>query len=556
MTHELARPGSIVPIPVVGRWIGTSSRKILAAAILQNPPFHLTGGRLLARNTLWNLLGSGAPALVALLAIPILIRHIGVFRFGVLTIIWTVVSYFSLFDLGLGSALTRMVADRLGKGQDDEIPSLVWTSLALMLSLSILGAIVLAAWSPALVRSILKVPAPLQAESLRAFLLLAGCLPFMIVTTGLRGVLEAQQRFGMVNAIRIPTNALTFAAPLAVLPFSNSLVPLVAVLAVGRVLAGMAYLMSCLKAMPKLGASFACERRHIGYVLRFGSWMTVSNVVGPLLFYADRMLIGAMVSLAAVAYYATPFEVVGRLLTIPGALAGVLFPAFTVTFAQDRARTAWLLLRGQKYIFLAMFPVILVIVTLANDGLRLWLGTDFANHSTAVLRWLAVGVFLNSMASLPWVLIQGAGRPDLTAKLHMSELALYLPVLWFMVKHYGILGAAIGWTVRVLLDAMVLFFAAQHFLHREDRFLRRMAAAAGGGLTWLWVATLPATLSQRAVFLAAALLLLVGISLVFILPEERRLLSVMVDPLRRAFAGTEATQDPLNQHSRKVSILK
>lgn len=485
-------------------------------------PMDLTRGRLLARNTVWNLLGSGAPALVALFAIPILIRHIGVSRFGLLTIIWTVVGYFSLFDLGLGAALTRMVADRLGTGKTDEIPSLVWTSLALMLGLSVLGSVLLAALTPTLVHRILKVPTNLQPESLGAFLLLAGCLPFMITTTGLRGVLEAQQRFGVVNAIRIPTNAFTFVGPLAVLPFSNSLVPVVGVLAAGRILAWMASLISCLKSMPELGASFAWARHHVGYVLRFGTWMTVSNVISPLMLYIDRMLIGAMVSVAAVAYYATPFEVVSRLLTIPGALAGVLFPAFTVTFAQDRSRAALLLLRGQKYIFLTIFPIILVIVTLANNGLRLWLGAEFANNSTDVLRWLAVGVFLNSLAVLSWVLIQGAGRPDLTAKFHLIEVILYLPFLWLMVKHYGVQGAAIAWTARVLLDATFLTLAGQRFLRQQDRFTGRMGASTACALMLFWVATWPSTLAQRAVFLAAVLLLLLGASLIFFLPEERR----------------------------------
>jgi O-antigen/teichoic acid export membrane protein len=231
---------------------------------------------------------------------------------------------------------------------------------------------------------------------------------------------------------------------------------------------------------------------------------------------------------AAVAYYATPFEVVVRLLTIPGALAGVLFPAFTVTFEQDRGRTKWLLLRGQKYIFLTMFPIILIIVTLANEGLRLWLGAEFAYHSTAVLRWLAAGVFLSSMAVLPWVLIQGAGRPDFTAKFHLIELTLYLPLLWFMVKHYGVPGAAIAWTARVLVDTTFLLFTAQRFLRQADRFAGRMGAAIASALTLLWVATWPSTASGRTVFLGAALFLLLGISLIFLLPEERRWLRLAV----------------------------
>ena len=34
-------------------------------------------GRLLAKNSLWNLLGWGAPLLVALVAIPLLIKGLG-----------------------------------------------------------------------------------------------------------------------------------------------------------------------------------------------------------------------------------------------------------------------------------------------------------------------------------------------------------------------------------------------------------------------------------------------------------------------------------------------
>jgi O-antigen/teichoic acid export membrane protein len=88
---------------------------------------HLTRGRLLARNTLWNLVGSGAPMAVAFFCIPVLIRALGKDRFGVLTLAWALIGYASLFDLGLGRALTQLVARKLGAGRDREVPTLVWT---------------------------------------------------------------------------------------------------------------------------------------------------------------------------------------------------------------------------------------------------------------------------------------------------------------------------------------------------------------------------------------------------------------------------------------------
>src|SRR6266851_5762671 len=119
---------------------------------------HLTSGRLLARNTVWNLLGSGAPMLVAVFCIPILIRGLGKERFGVLALAWALVGYASLFDLGLGRALTQLVARKLGAGEEREVPTLVWTSLLLMTLLGVAGAVVVVAVSPWLVHDVLKIP--------------------------------------------------------------------------------------------------------------------------------------------------------------------------------------------------------------------------------------------------------------------------------------------------------------------------------------------------------------------------------------------------------------
>ena len=163
--------------------------------------------------------------------------------------------------------------------------------------------------------------------------------------------------------------------------------------------------------------------------------MTVTNIVGPLMVYLDRFLIGALASMTAVAYYTTPYELVTKLGIIPVALVGVLFPAFSTTFAHDRSYTTQLFSQGVKFIFLGMFPVILLIVTFANEGIYLWLGAEFAQNSSYVLQWLAAGVFINSLAQVAFAMIQGAGRPDLTAKLHLLELPFYLFNCIFSLFH-------------------------------------------------------------------------------------------------------------------------
>lgn len=462
---------------------------------------------------------------VAVVTIPVLVRDLSVDRFGVLSLAWIIIGYFSLFDLGIGRALTKLVADKLGAHEDHAIPPLVWTSLLLMLLLGTVGGIVLLGTSAWLVRSALRVPPNLQPETLSSFYLLAISIPLVTVTSGLRGMLEAFQRFRMVNFIRIPMSVFSFAGPLMVLPFSRTLPPVIVVLLVGRVVGCAAHLLACFLVFPAMRAELRLDKSIVVPVLKFGGWMTVSNIVSPVMAYMDRFLIGGLLSVSAVAFYTAPFDTVTRLWMIPAAAATVLFPAFAVTLVDNAARSELLLKRGTKYILLAAFPLVLAIVVLAPEGLRFWLGPSFAENGGTVLRWLAAGVFVNSLAHVPFAFIQSGGRPDLTAKLHLFELPFYLVALWMLTARLGIQGAAIAWTSRNTFDACLIWFLTQRQLSRRSRFLARLAGITTMSFLTFYVGTIPANLQLRTTFLVVSLLLFAVVAWTrMLLPEERALL--------------------------------
>ena len=442
---------------------------------------HLTSGRVLAKNTAWNLIGQGSPLLVALFAIPLLVKGLGVDRFGVLTLAWMVIGYFSLFDLGLGRALTKLVAEKLGEERAQEIPAIVWTTLLLMLAFGLVGALTVGLLSSWLVYDVLKVPPHLRGEVLGAFHLLALSIPVVISTAALRGYLEAHQRFGLVNAVRVPMGLFTFLGPLLCLPFSKSLVFIVSILIIGRLLVWLAHLLLCIRISPALIHGFAIQRSIMGRLMHFGIWMTVTNIVSPLMVYVDRFIIGSFLSMAAVAYYVTPYEVITKLGLIPASLVAVLFPAFAASLAKDAAHGVLLFERGAKSIFLSLFPLALIAITLGHEGLDLWLGVEFAAKSTRVLQWLGIGVFISGMAQVPFALVQGAGRADITAKFNLIELPFYLLMIWWMLKTYGIEGVAITWVARVALDALLLFWIARRFLPAGESVIRRTGLMTAAG---------------------------------------------------------------------------
>jgi O-antigen/teichoic acid export membrane protein len=423
----------------------------------------LTSGSLLARNATWNLIGQFAPMAVAIAVIPKLIRGLGTDRFGALTIAWMVVGYFSLFDLGLGRALTNLVAQKLGADEQQDLAPLIWTANILMLALGIIGLAAFAMASPVIVHRVLKVPPSLQPEIIRSFLVLSLSIPFVISTAGFRGILEAKQEFKLINAVRVPLGVVTFIVPLLVLPFSTSLVPVVALLTVTRAVFCGLYFGFAIRSVPALRHGFEFDRSLMCKLLGFGGWMTVSNILSPIMMYSDRFLIGGLLSLTAVTYYATPYEVATKLSLIPAAVVGVLFPAFSTALVSDPNQVSKLFHRAVKYVAVALFPIVFLMMMFAREGLSLWLGAKFATHSTAVLQWIALGMFINALAFIPFALIQGAGRADITGKLHMVELPLYLLAVWFLTRHLGITGAAIAGCGRLAADCGCLFWLGYRF---------------------------------------------------------------------------------------------
>ncbi len=421
-----------------------------------------------------NLIGQIMPLLVAVFAIRILIQELKVDKFGILTLAWAVIGYFSLFDFGLGRALTQLVAEKLGLNEIESLPSLIVTSLVLMTSLGMIGSLIVIIISPFLVYSILNIPADLQTETLWSFYLLGASIPIVVLTAGIRGILEAQQKFAIINIIRISMGMTTFLAPLAILPFSHNLVPIILLLIIGRILGLIWHLIICLRATSYLPANLLRKEyfdiHQVRPLLKFGGWMTVSNIIGPLMVYLDRFLIGSFISVAAVSYYVTPYEMVTKMWLIPASINNVLFPSFAIHFIHDRNRASILFGQGVKYVYLATFPVSLLIMTMAFNGLELWLGKDYADQSTMVAQWITLGVFINCLAQVAFGFVQGAGRPDITAKIHLLELPIYIALLFVGLKYVGIQGAAIAWVIRVTIDGGLLFYLACRWLpkYREN----------------------------------------------------------------------------------------
>jgi O-antigen/teichoic acid export membrane protein len=420
-------------------------------------------GALLARNWAWNLLGQAAPLAAGLLALPAIVRGVGADRFGLLALAWSLISAFTVFDLGLGRAVTRFAAEALGAGRREAIPQILWPAVAAQTGLAIGGALALAALAPSVVTHFLRVAPELHEEAVRTLQVVAATLPAVLVALALQGVLQAAQRFDILTVVRTVASASMFLAPVAGVALGWSLPAMLLAVLVVRIGALAAVIVACARVLGPLRPPRARAGPALRDLASFGAWASASAIVTFMLAPADRVAIGGELSMTALGHYAIPREVISRLgVVATGSVAMVLFPAFSALGgARDLARLRLLFGRAAKYLALAVVPGFGLLAVFAEELLGVWLGPGLAAASAPALRILAAGGALQALAAAPFVLLQGLGRADVPGRLHLAQAPIYAVALWWMVRLRGIEGAALVWSARAALDAVVMLEAAR-----------------------------------------------------------------------------------------------
>ena len=88
--------------------------------------------RSMVAGVAWNAAGRGLPLLLALVLTPVLVGQLGTERWGLFTLALAMVGVFGVFDLGVGQALTRALAERIGAGRVQYAPRRLSTTAGVL----------------------------------------------------------------------------------------------------------------------------------------------------------------------------------------------------------------------------------------------------------------------------------------------------------------------------------------------------------------------------------------------------------------------------------------
>jgi len=411
----------------------------------------------LTRNSIYSFASAALPVISAIATVPFYVSEIGAERYGALVIAWTLLGYFGQADFGIGRAVTQRISSNKD-ANSGVLASTVWSGIVSMIILGVLGGAFVYVLAGYFFGDVMKVEPGLRAELMASLWALALCNPVVTLTGVLSGALIGVEKFKFTSISFLVGNLGLQILPLIVaMTITHDLQWLVAASLLGRAL-GLVMMAAAVWRVFLIRQAVRPSWTEMRKLANFGAWIMVTSLIGPLMIYSDRFIIGAIYGAMAVAVYTIPYQVAYRTLILPQAVVGVLFPRFA---ALDDAQAVQ---RCREYlVFIGQFfaPFVIGAICLAGPLMELWLGSHLDPRSVSIAHVILVGVWFMAVANVPTALIQARGNPQFTAMLSIAELPFYMGALFVLGGYYGLVGIAGAFALRSAVDACILAWRAR-----------------------------------------------------------------------------------------------
>ncbi|MBX7062014.1 MAG: flippase [Pyrinomonadaceae bacterium] len=412
------------------------------------------------KGSLWTLAGQVAPLGVSLVATPFTIRLLGAEGYGVLILVGLIPTYLGFADLGMGIASTKFGSEAYAAGDAEKEARTVRTAAVLSLLLSVpfgVAIFVLSGW----LATLFNVPAHLHAEASLALKVAA----VTFVVNFLNQIFNTPQldrlRMDLNTFVTSGFRMLGIAATPIVIYLGFGILGAVVVLLIASLatLAGHIYVSGRL--LPNL-FDLSLDRTIIRPMLKFGGALAIASVAALTVANLEKLILPAFVTVRALAYYTVAFTLASMLTMFAFSMIQSLVPAFSqLQGERNREQMQSLYSRSVRINLVLMLPALVGLAIVAETFFNAWAGPDFGRESIFPFYILLIGLVLNIPAYLPYSVIMAVGRTDIFAKLYFAELAPYIFLVLLLTWYFGIFGAAIAWTIRIGMDAVLQFYLAK-----------------------------------------------------------------------------------------------
>ena len=420
--------------------------------------------KTLKANSLWNI-SSHLFSLGSLFFLfPFLINNIGAASYGFFIFLSTINGIASVANFGFGEATLRYVALYYTKNEISTIKNILSTSLLIYIVLGTIVGFMVYLLAPQ-ISDLLKEKS-IDSET-AIYLIRVSAATFIVrFTFGIFAMVpQALQRFDISSKITIGETILRVALYVIVILKGYGLTGLVyseLLLALIYVVTNYFITSSIFKKIWFLGKF---SKTLFKEIFSYSIYASLSQIVGLLWQYADRILLGYFIGSSAIAYFSVPQQIIFKILGVIAAGSAVLFPKFSVDEISEDIK---LIFKKYTVLFL-MFSIISfsVIALVIPDFLTLWISVEFAEQAKDIGILLAISCMIRGAFPIYQNLFKGIGKPVYNLYIIILSSLIIVILDLILIPEIGLKGAGIAYLISPIVGVLVIYLI-YHKMFKES----------------------------------------------------------------------------------------
>jgi O-antigen/teichoic acid export membrane protein len=408
----------------------------------------------LIKGVSWNFIAAVWMAVMTVLVTPLYVFKLGLDVYGIIAIWLVFQSVMNFFDFGLGATLTKefsTISIREGQGYKysdtlQTIEIVYWGISAICVVLLILVTnVFFIEFIDLKFVNIEKI----STIMLLMFISLFFQFPNILYLSGLIGLQSHQT----VSILQIAGNTLKFGVGAVIFLIKPDLVAFFCaqiIVALLQTFISRFFLWKLIskETYPKFFFNFNIIRK----VWNFSKHMALTSLLAVLISNIDRIFVFRLLPSEDFGRYSLAFTATGFLQLAIQPFYRSFFPRYSELFSSDKqVKLEREYFFSNKLIALLLVTLAVICVVFANEIFFVWM-VEIDTRVILVFRFLIVGIMFSGLGWLPAAFQQAIGWPELHVKMMLISLLLAIPVLFFSVRYFGLIGASFIWLIHGVVD--------------------------------------------------------------------------------------------------------
>jgi len=432
-------------------------------------------------NALTNYLRFFFTMVVSFWLIPFIIKSLGQEMYGLWTLSFSIIGFFSLLDFGFGLGVVKWTGETRISGNLEYRNHMLSTVFFVYIAIATAAILFLGVFSLFYAR-IFSIPQQLQPIAVTVLLILGiRSLMIQIPMSLFKGVLFGEQRIYLINIIQIAgTIIYAFTAYLA-LSQGLGVVWLAVINCSSFFLENLLYLIMAYSKVKGLSLSIRkVKKQYLKEAMSFSLYSFITSVAGLVLFQTDVIIIQLTLNLSLVGLYSVAIKITEYSFLLTKQLVNVLTPLISELKESKEDDSIRFLLTGlSKYILATGVILTTTIYVFGQELLVFWVGNAFI-EATLPLLILMTSFMLTIPELIASSVLTMTGNHTYTARISVLSIIVNIGVSLLLVRPLGLTGIALGTLTSTVVNnvGLTLYKVSRVYKFSYFRYITRVYAPA------------------------------------------------------------------------------